>query len=358
MRGILTLARSASVDRLAVVTDRSPLLAAALFMAACSGGEDGPPEPMIVEVGPFELAAGEETSSTCFSQTFDNDETIYISSVAMNASFGFHHSNWFFVPESVYAGADGVWDCDERNFETAIAAVRGGVLFAQSTQATAEVQAFEPGAVLAIPPGSKIVSQLHMLNASTEPLIAQSELVVTAIGESEVKKRLAPIYLQYEPLTIPPRQDSRFVTDCELDAPYRGVLGRELDIDIHYILPHYHGLGMGITVDIVGGPRDGENVFANSQRIGEPLGRRFDPPIDLSGATGIRFGCEFSNPTDLEVGWGIGDQEMCILFGFAESELIIGGGVVDPDKSVYVGDVGGVAEHQGECVVLATRLAE
>jgi len=191
-----------------------------------------------------------------------------------------------------------------------------------------------------------------MLNASSEPLMAQTELLITEVAESDVEKKLAPMYLQYEPLTIPPRQDSRFVADCDIDRAYRNVANRALDVDIHYLLPHYHGLGTGIALDLIGGERDGENIFTTNQRIGEPLGRRLDPPVSLTGVTGLRFGCEFSNPTDNEVGWGIGDQEMCIIFGFTESDLLIGGGVVEAEMSEYIGDIDGVAEYRGECGVL------
>src|SRR5262249_8511450 len=54
---------------------------------------------------------------------------------------------------------------------------------------------------------------------------------------------------------------------------------------------------------------------------GEPSGKAYDPPIDLSGATGLRFGCEYDNPRNEEVRWGFGDQEMCEGLGFVDSKV-------------------------------------
>lgn len=313
-------------------------------------------EPLIIDVGPFDLAPGEETSTVCFSHSLGNTETMYVSRVSMEADYGFHHSNWLFVPDHVFSGPDGVWECGDRDFDTALGAAMGGVLFAQSTQATTEVQEFQPGAVIPIPPGSKLVANIHLLNASTEPLAAETQLEIATVDESEVEVRLAPIYLQYTPLTIPPQQRSRFTTECDLAEVHERELGRPVDLQIHYILPHYHGLGDGIRLALTGGDREGDVIFENDSPIGEPLGRRLEQPFDTTGATGLRFSCDFTNPTDEEVGWGIGDQEMCIVFGFAETELMWGGGVMSPGTHQFLGATDGVAEYGGDCTMFVNRL--
>jgi len=56
------------------------------------------------------------------------------------------------VPETEFAGPDGLWDCDDRNYSQLQAAITGGVLYAQSTQARKEVQKFPDGVVVRVPP--------------------------------------------------------------------------------------------------------------------------------------------------------------------------------------------------------------
>lgn len=326
----------------------------ALALLGCSAGDGA--EVRSIDVGPFDLESGEETASLCFSYTLENDEALYVSRVAMTADVGFHHSNWLFVPDNVYTGPDGVWECRERNFDTAFAAIAGGVLFAQSTQSQSDLQEFAPGAAVAIPPRSRVVANLHLLNATGDPLAAALSLDVHSIPERDVSVRLAPIYLQYLPLTIGPMQSSRFSTTCNFTEQFEREFDRSLEMKIHYVLPHYHGLGRGVRLEVAGGDRDGVEVFANQSRIGEPLGQRLDPAFDLAGGDGLRFSCDFTNPTESQIGWGIGDQEMCIAFAFAESELAYGGGVMSAEGHRYVGQSDdGVAEHEGDCDIIVSR---
>jgi hypothetical protein len=80
---------------------------------------------------------------------------------------------------------------------------------------------------------------------------------------------------------------------------------------------------------------------------GEARGLLHDPVIDLSDVVSLRFGCEFENPRDENVGYGIGDQEMCEMLGFIESPLVFESRVstrldMPPDGAFAVG--GGVCE--------------
>jgi hypothetical protein len=88
---------------------------------------------------------------------------------------------------------------------------------------------------------------------------------------------------------------------------------------VHYLLPHTHTLATGFTVEILGGPSDGQSLLDLGEYNGEAHGRAFDPPVDMSGSDGFRFACQYTNPRGASVGWGFGDQEMCELFGFADA---------------------------------------
>src|SRR5689334_6479576 len=124
----------------------------ALLLIVCACGNDGTgadagPQPWGLEkrefeFGPFDLDPGEEITSACVQITLHNDEYIYINSVELTTGPGFHHSNWFFVPETTFPGEDGTYTCRDRDFNEPVAAVFGGVLFAQSTQSPHEVQKF------------------------------------------------------------------------------------------------------------------------------------------------------------------------------------------------------------------------
>jgi len=114
-----------------------------LACAAC-GTDAADTAPSTYAFGPFTLTPGQELTDLCVSATLHNEAPIYVNSIDMAGATGIHHSNWFWVPDSEsFVGPDGSWSCSEHNYDQAAAALFGGVLFAQSTQATQEEQSGE-----------------------------------------------------------------------------------------------------------------------------------------------------------------------------------------------------------------------
>ena len=74
------------------------------------------------------------------------------------------------------------------------------------------------------------------------------------------------------------------------------------------------------------------------------------PPVDLTGATGLRFSCGWSNPRPVEVGWGIGDQEMCVMLGLVEGAALFDALVGSGDTEVGT-DPEGRNMREGPCTV-------
>ena len=262
-------------------------------------------------------APGGEILGMCRSWTLNNETELWINAVELEQDEVSHHSNWMFVPEANFDGPDGIWPCADRNYSQLTAALAGGVLYAQSTQAEHEVQKFPNGAAYRIPPHARIISDIHTLNTTDEEVTGHAKLTIYAIEEAAVTVRLAPFHVTYEELTIPPMSTSRFSAECELHSVYGE--GMPLDMQVYYMLPHTHALGVRMFVEAMGGDMDGETIIDVRGFNGEARGRNYDPPMDLAAADGVRFGCEFDNPRTEEVNWGFDDQEMCEALGFMAS---------------------------------------
>jgi hypothetical protein len=333
------------------------LASGAAALLACSE-EEVPRETFATDLPSISLEVGDEVVGRCWSYTLDNDEPIYVNRVHMQATRGIHHSNWFFVPETIYDdGPDGLWDCNERGFHTVFAAGLGGVLFAQSTQNIDEEQEFLPRTALRIPPRSKLVTDLHLLNSYGEPITTDIHIEIESIPEEYVRTVLRGLALQYEHLEIAPRARSEFTIDCNIDGYHRGLTGRPVDFSLHYLLPHYHHLGDLLRLEVYGGDRDGELVFETTSNIGEPLGGPMNPPFSLAGGLGLRMTCGYDNPGDEWVGWGVGDQEMCVLFGFTDSTAMWGGGVLSQNGNTFVGEADdGTRLNTAPCVMVGADL--
>ena len=333
----------------------------AAFVPAC-GAADEPcdvrTEACTLEhdFGAVTAAPHAEVDGICLSWTIGNTDDLWVNSVAADNDGYFHHSNWVWVPDNRWELPDGAWDCAENQFNELAAAVFGGVLFAQSTQSVAEEQRFADGAAVRVPPYARIIAYSHILNAGDAEVSTNMRVALGTIPPDRVAVQLAPFRFNYSDLDIPAMATAEHTGDCELAGPLERATGAPFRLDLYYLLPHYHVLGSGFRVEYSGGPRDGDTVVDLEGAYAEPLGQSFDPPIDVAaaGATGLRFTCEHVNPRGKDVGYGIGDQEMCVALGFADSGAKFDAAVDETTDASARAD--GTFTRGGRCTVAGVRL--
>jgi hypothetical protein len=312
-------------------------MALVLVLAAGGCGGDGGAkacDPMVeacvIEkaVSTMVVEPGVEDEDTCQSWTLDNPTELWVNAITQYNDGAYHHANWFFVPDDQFALPDGTWRCSEQGFSELVAALLGGYLFALSTQSLDETQALPAGSAIRIPPYSRVIGSSHLLNASDVPVSTTMRLAIHTIPPPQVTAKMAPARIQYHDLTIDPMRESSFTVECLIDEAHQKNVGGPLQYELHYALSHYHDLGVYSQLEIAGGPRDGE-VIMRHDGYGENFGQAIDPPLELGaiGARGVRFTCGFTNPREVPVGWGIGDQEMCVIALQARSNLAFDGDV-------------------------------
>ena len=312
--------------------------------AAGQGGFGGQPETFIKSLShvfpPVFVDVNGEVADVCQSWTLDNDEPIYVNAVRQTNEGGWHHSNWTFGPENVFDGPDGTWDCAERDYSLQFAVGAGGVLFAQSTQAFEETQSFSEGAVLVIPPRSRIVGNIHLLNVSGRPIENSLAMELGLIEEQDVKVRLSPVGLFNQRIAIDPLSESRFSIDCDLQDIYQRVLGVDEmpTYNIYYVLGHYHAWGNYLKLSFVDLDGSERTIVEYDSTPGDVLGVKVDPPMNSNGATGMRLTCGYYNDSDRVKYWGIGDQEMCAFFGYVDGGVTFQGQPGPGDGLVPLGE--------------------
>jgi hypothetical protein len=297
------------------------------------------------------VTPGQEIGSLCELWTLNNPDDIWVNAVELDNDGAYHHSNWFFIPntDTSYQSTDGAFMCP--NFDEVGTALAGGVLYAQSTQVKHEVQQFSPGVAVRIPPWSRIVGQTHLLNVTASPITTTLRMTVKAIPAAQVTTKLTPFQLVYHDLHIPAQSSAYFSGSCDF-ATATAMLNQPYSLKLYYVLPHYHKLGTGFQVAYYGGANDGTSIDMLNGYDGEAHGKNYDPPLDLSSNKGVTFGCGFTNPTTSEVGWGIGNQEMCEMLGFADSQFAYVGEVND-GAGMVTGMMGNTIMNSGPCTVTA-----
>lgn len=340
-----------------------PPLLLLLGLTGC-GGSSSQPVPAAIcdsdaeacalahDFGATALSPGSEVDDQCNSWTLNNPSDLYVNSVTFENDGAHHHSNWFFVPENTYAHPDGKWDCGKLHFTELGAALLGGVLFAQSTQARQEEQRFPQGVVVRIPAYSRVVGIVHLLNPSQRTLDTGLRMRLGTVAPAAVQVKLTPLRLTYSALNIPAGRRADFTGRCDLRSAWSGLRQDPFRMRLYYALPHYHELGRRFRLRELGGAM--RTLYDQSHGIGEPGGQAFDPPWDLSSADGLEFSCGFENPRAKAVGWGIGDQEMCVMLGFMDSPL---GYDAEVGKGAVTGEEAGAVQNSGPCGVSAFNFA-
>src|SRR4051812_15514049 len=87
-------------------------------LARCTMSRTEPPVTQVGQVtyafGPFDVPGATEVTNDCVQITMANDDYVFVNAVELTTGPGFHHSNWFFVPERTFAGEDGTYTCKDR----------------------------------------------------------------------------------------------------------------------------------------------------------------------------------------------------------------------------------------------------
>ncbi|HEY1556471.1 MAG TPA: hypothetical protein VGF94_16665 [Kofleriaceae bacterium] len=291
--------------------------------------------------GPYMLQAEQEITADCVQITLNNDADIYINEVDFHTDGpGFHHSNWFWVPESTFPGPswngsnssvdDGTYNCNDRHFDQGIAGLFGGVVFAQSTQSQQEAQQFPTGYAIKIPAHSKLVSTIHLLNPGDNSITVNPEISLTPIATSQLVRQLAGISFENEALALPPNMQSSFAVTCDMNGADQTPPQSwpAPDFKIYYALAHYHALGTGLTLEALKPDGTATTVYSTVNVIGDSLGAPIAPAFDFTGYQKLRFTCDYYNTTASTVVWGNGSEEMCVFLAFSDSTYNFGGGVV------------------------------
>lgn len=271
-----------------------------------------PPEGSVggfaIELPPLTLRPGEEREPCYIFPLSISGPSRVVAAASLTTGPGLHHGN---VTTRKKSG-EGVRPCpDIPGDHVAFDILEGGaVLFASSTQVQGtEWQSFFPGQGYRLRDGYEIVARMHYVNATAAPLTVSPRYEWYTLAEADLTQEIGPFAWTYSKFEIPPRSDFTVRTECLLNKP----------MHIVSLLPHMHGLGRRIAAGYLGGARGGRFFFDDDAygSRGESDIRLFAPAVDLSQGDGVSFQCTWRNTFDKAIHEGVGDNEMCILFGYA-----------------------------------------
>jgi hypothetical protein len=263
-------------------------------------------------VPPRQLEPGAEVS-TCVAWPYPQIRHKHVYAARIYSTGGLHHSNMYGISLHPTLGPSPYPRCNpgQTDIVGRVGELLAGnipdVLFANSTQIVeGEGIVFAPGMAFALhTDGREIATSIHFLNTNPEPTTVEVVYDFFTMPEDEVTTELVPYYFDNYAFQVPPDTEQDVATTCSI---YGGNLVS--------LMPHTHRRTKAFVVDLL-------QDDAAEQRIYEGVGfdlesdiRVFSEPIDLSGYSQIRHTCTIDNDLGVPIEYGIGDNEMCTLFGY------------------------------------------
>ena len=292
-----------------------------------------PPKSGFRLVAPPRTLAPGEKIDTCLAWPIPSTKEHIVYAGRLHATPGLHHSNLIAKPVSTATGPNPYPACHPGASDpfSQLPDLIPDVLFANSTQVVGEeTLAFPQGMGFRLDPSREIATNIHYLNTGTEPELVELAYDFFTMPEATLEREVAPFSLGVNEFLVPPHSVGAVGTDCQV---FGGA--------VVSMMPHTHKLAENFTVDLT---RDGKQervLESGPYGLGSDI-HVYDPQITLNGVTSLKFECTFNNTTNHDVVYGIGENEMCILFGY-----------IHPVKAQFVG----FAANQGDaCLSLQIGL--
>ncbi len=256
---------------------------------------------------PRTLAPGEELS-TCIAWPFPQIKSTLVYAARVYATPGLHHSNVISKPPNSNLGANPYPDCHPGADDpfNDLPDVIPDVLFASSTQVTGREELVMPkGLAFRIDPSREVATNYHLLNTGSEPQIIEVAYDFFTMPEEKLENEVAPFAMQVNDFLVPPHTTKEISTTCR-------VFGGK----VVSIMPHFHQFSERFATEIVDIEGSAEMVYEDEGFDLESDIVIYDPPLSLDFYDSFRFGCRFNNTTEHNIKFGLGENEMCVLFGY------------------------------------------
>jgi len=258
----------------------------------------------------FKIDPGRERE-VCEFRTTPNRKPMDVQGFRLNMSAGSHH---FVLWE--YLGTDR----NRSDFPTQLVDAPGCVgvgprgsfavnanLFGMQT-ARAHLR-FPPGIAVRLEAHAPVFLNAHLRNFSpTKPLTAQVVFNVTPAPKGTVQHHAQALIVgNMRDIYIPPRSSASLTS--EWHAP--------VDLNVVQISTHQHKRGTHTSVHRVDAAGNDMGELFEAETWDHPGERWFNPAFRLQQGEGFRFTCEWQNPDDRLVTFGVTtDDEMCFVTGY------------------------------------------
>jgi hypothetical protein len=273
---------------------------------------DPPKSGFRLVVPPQTLEPSEEVEG-CRAWAYPNIKNKNIYAARIYTTGALHHSNMFGVPLAS-TGPSPYPSCTSGQadlFQQVPNLLSGNildVLFANSTQIDGGEQiVFRKGMAFPITTeGREVATTIHWLNVTSKEVTSETVYDFFTMPDDQMTETLVPFVFENEAFSIPPQSIGHIDTTCDL-VQHGTVVS---------IMPHTHSRATAFEVDLIKSDGTSQRIFEDKAFDTSSDITVFDEPISLEGFTKIHHRCTVNNDLSDTIVWGIGQNEMCTLFGY------------------------------------------
>ena len=190
---------------------------------------------------------------------------------------------------------------------------------------------FAEGAGKVLQGGQKLVAEYHYVNNTRDAALAKAKLAFHVVAPDKIQHLLQTATFDNFTIYTPPNGQSSHLGECRVHD----------DLTVTDLIRRTQRFSTDFKVWRVGGEQNGELLWESAERYDSR--KSFADPIHLQPGEGLRFQCDYDNPTDHELRYGVSAaDETCTLDATfwmnAESD-----GAISQDCLLFNVDADGIA---------------
>jgi len=150
--------------------------------------------------------------------------------------------------------------------------------------------------------GHKLAVEYHYVNDSKDVMLAKAKLSFHVVGADKVQHLVRTASFDNFTIYTPPNGQSSHLGECRFHE----------ELMVSDLVRRTQRYGTDFKVWIAGGERDGTLVWESQDR--RESRKTLAAPLHLLAGEGFRFQCDYDNPTDRELRYGVSAaDETCTL---------------------------------------------
>jgi hypothetical protein len=165
---------------------------------------------------------------------------------------------------------------------------------------------FPAGVALKLPPATPLDLNAHYFNKQTTSLTGENYINLYTVPQANVIKEAQSINFANYNFSIPANTRKTITTDFTFSKA----------VTVITLTSHFHKTGEKFQIKILGGTRNGEVVYENTDWE-HPLVLNLATPIQLKAGEGLTSVVTYNNTTSKTLNFGFtSEDEMNIIFGY------------------------------------------